>query len=524
MLHEDSIHDINIFFYQDANGLDGDENTKILHQVYVNVDNLYDPANTPLVPETQPEFEKNYLKLQLDIVDEIAANGVAGTNFAAVANFGEIQKGTITTLGQLRELQTSYYTEAWKKSDPFSADASKVDYFLMSTAYNQDYTYGGEHTGNNKVEANGRNFIGTTTLERVYARIDLWYNAQENAGIESGSEAGTGKLTKDRLVYKVNKAEGNKVYIYNILPVNVMRQPSFLFKKVSSTEPTSWGVSILQNLTKFNWGGKEQVSNGCPSNYVLEPNTTNKTKDGTGNLETWYGISRTEKVKTDIEDVTKGKISSYYSKQQEAGTGDPTGYNCDRISIISYANENTQGTDCFHPNYLTGLAFRAIYVPEKIYKSAEIKDENLVTADETLAQIYRYSPTAAELEEAKSLYFSNITAAQDYAKAHPGDMAVISQYTATKHIENDETSKWGFICYYNLWLRHYNDVNDTNPSDPHEHLPMEYATVRNNIYRVKVDFNGPGDPSPTMRAPDTMKARIYVRKWNWRPESDIIFD
>ena len=529
VLKEDLIHDVNIFFYKDAEGsdantkgLNGNDNTPILHQVYINVDNLNDPANTPLVPESKPEFEKNYLNLKLDIAERIAQFGGVGTNFAAVANFGEIQKGTITTLGQLRNLAVSRYSEAWKANDPFSKDASTMDYFLMSTAYNQDYTYGDEHTGNNKIEAQGRNYVGTTTLERMYARIDLWYNAQENAGI--AQDAAAGKLTNDRLVYSVNNAVGNKVYIYNILPVNVMRQPSFLFKKVSSTEPNSWEVSILQNLTKFNWGGKESVNNGRPNNYVLEPNTTKKTADGKGgNLTDWYGNSRTAQVKTDIMNPDNGKVSSYYSKQQTAGAGDPTDYNCNRISIISYANENTQGTDCFHSNYLTGLAFRAIYVPEKIYNTADDKDSNEVKDDETLTQIYRYSPTSAVLEEAKSLYFSNITAAQDYAKAHPGDMAIITQYTATKHIEGS-TAKWGFICYYNLWLRHYNDVNDTNPSDPHEHLPMEYATVRNNIYRVKVDFNGPGDPSPTMRAPDTMKARIYVRKGKYRPESDIIFD
>ena len=100
---------------------------------------------------------------------------------------------------------------------------------------------------------------------------------------------------------------------------------------------------------------------------------------------------------------------------------------------------------------------------------------------------------------------------------HPGDVADITAFTAEKHGD-----RWGFICYYNLWLRHYNDVDDANPSNPHAHMPMEYATVRNNIYRVAVSFSGPGDPEPTMREPDTMKARIFVRKWNLRTENNAL--
>ena len=51
---------------------------------------------------------------------------------------------------------------------------------------------------------------------------------------------------------------------------------------------------------------------------------------------------------------------------------------------------------------------------------------------------------------------------------------------------------------------------------------MQYATVRNNIYRVALTFNGPGDPTPTMREPETMQARIFVRKWNQRKEKDAL--
>lgn len=552
VLNEDLIHDVNIFFYKGNDGLDGDGETKILHHIYYNIDDIDDPENSRLVDDTRPEFEKNYLNLKFDLAEDFAKLG-AGTNFAAIANIGQIQKGDIKKLEDLRELVVSKYSDnAWYKFDPYSVNAATMDYFLMSTAYNENHRYGDEnsgydYTGSNTIEKNGQNYSGTTTLERMYARIDLWYNAKDNAGIEANSEAGVGK--SDRLVYAVkdavdNKDTGNKVYIYNVLPVNVMREPSFLFKKVTSVEPNSWDVTSLRNLTKFKWGGKEYVLDGKPSNYVIEPNTTNKTKTGTGadvDLDKWYKTSKTEQVKTDIKDSEKGKFSLYYSKEQGAAGNDPKDYNCDRVSIISYANENTQGTDCFHPNYLTGLTFRAVYVPSvvagdyTITKDASGKiTETFTPADKDpeVTVIWRFSPSDTYdpengniVRESESIYFSNYTACKAYQNAHPEIIGVVSSFTPYWHNEEGEAEgeakgKWGFLCYYNLWLRHFNDEK----ADPNEAYPMEYAIVRNNIYRVKIDFTGPGDASPEMREPDTMKARIFVRKWNYRGVDSFFFD
>ena len=130
--------------------------------------------------------------------------------------------------------------------------------------------------------------------------------------------------------------------------------------------------------------------------------------------------------------------------------------------------------------------------------------------------IYRYSPSKREGQsEAESLYFYDKAAMDAYAKDHPQDYAEITEYKS----ERLGSTILGFGCYYNLWWRHYNDES----ADPQLTYPMEYATVRNNIYRVAVSFSGPGDPSPTMREPDTMQARIFVRKWNYRTEDKPLY-
>ena len=51
---------------------------------------------------------------------------------------------------------------------------------------------------------------------------------------------------------------------------------------------------------------------------------------------------------------------------------------------------------------------------------------------------------------------------------------------------------------------------------------MKYGIVRNNIYRVALNFQGIGQPTPEIREPYAVTSRIYVIKWNFRPQPEII--
>ncbi len=555
---EDLVHDINIFFYKADDGLDGPSSTPIKYHIHFNVDNMLDEDNSPLLEGSEPIFDKHYVSLKLELEGKLAELGV-GTHFAAVANIGKIQDTEVKTLGDLTSLNVSNFSRAWATTfDAFSSNASKMDYFLMSTAYNEDY----KGTGSNTItEFSPGKYTGTATLERMYSRIDLWYNKENNAGNSASvTELKYGIVDSEgkEVTVDVTGDDGNtqksafaNVYLTNVLPVNVMKNPSYLFKKVTQ-RLNSWNKSNIENQSDalINWAGKEIVDeNGMPVNYVLERYTTQKSIGGGTSSETlkgWYGktaveyVSGKSKYSSDtsssdntttsddcsIKNTNNGKISGYYHGAPASNT--TPNYGCDQIAIISYANENTHPTDCYHSNYLTGMAFRAVYVPDKIctdytitkstvdgkiVKTTTFTYLNQSVTEIAGGKIYRYSPTTKEQKESNSLYFTDLTKATKYAEDHPEDMAIISKaYDAVKHVD-----KWGFVCYYNLWLRHYNNEN----GDPTENYPMEYATVRNNIYRVSVSFRGPGDPTPTMREPDTMKARIFVRKWNYREEPTI---
>ena len=551
VLNEDKIHDINVFFYEGGDtGLDNDDATEIKFHIYYNIEDKTDINNSKLKELTAEEKEEvgnlnisgKYVQLSFPISKDGSNSNIYallkdGLCFAAIANLGYPGE-TVKTLGQLRDLDfTAYSSNKWSEYKVSEKRADQMDYFLMSTGYNKEFVYNGGSTGTNKLSYSPDGYSGTTTLERLYARIDLWYNAKENAGISEGNTDIDNKLTYSVKVSN-NETTDNKVYILNVLPVNVMQQPSFLFKKVTAVAPADviggWTQSFLADIEQFNWAGKETSDNiaatspnaDMPTNYVMERHTFAKSSDGkTGDIPIWYGSTATSQIVTAITDRSKGAISGYYNYQRVRGAGDPD-YNSDWVSVISYANENTHPVDCYHSNYLTGLAMGALYIPAEIYKSYDVNsngekypvamtDEERTNFGVDSKNIYRYSPSKdSRVVESATLYFSNEEAMKAYAKDHPEDNAVITSFDSYFYTK-DGKKELGIKCYYNLWLRHYNNES----ADPQQSYPMEYAIVRNNIYRVALSFSGPGDPTPTMREPDTMQARIFVRKWNQRVEN-----
>ncbi len=574
--NEDKIHDINVFFYieeVDGKGMDSKDETVIIKHIYYNLDNASDSYNSALQSiyedthqddSYSPYYATNYLTLRFECSDEdIARVESTGINFVAIANVGPMQTVSFPNLGKLRNINLDNFgSNTWSSTfDTFSRNASKMDYFLMTTAYNEESNYDGIKTGTNKI---GNDYIGSTTLQRMYSRLDLWYNSVKNS--PDGNEIKKGEEIRELKYQVVDEDDkdlkiNNSVYLTNILPVNVMQKPSYLFKMVTNSIDNfdSDGLKNVLTANNYLWGGKECPTDGpyssnastndFPENYVIERHTLEKSSNGGGDYETWYGNSSLSKVmgkdpdnlesgykdgdnEHSIRNNNIGKFSEYYHETKAKGEYDAN-YNCNHISIIGYANENTHPMDCFHSHYLTGMALRAIYVPETIYsgydsntklpismtleQKAEFVIKETVEGKEKNKKIYRYSPSKdRKVLEEDALYFIDRSALDAYEKDHIDDQAIVTEFEVGREPVNNSL---GFVCYYNLWLRHYN--NESN--DPQTTYPMEYATVRNNIYRVAVSFSGPGDPEPTMREPDTMKARIFVRKWNYREEATIIF-
>lgn len=69
------------------------------------------------------------------------------------------------------------------------------------------------------------------------------------------------------------------------------------------------------------------------------------------------------------------------------------------------------------------------------------------------------------------------------------------------------------ICYYVWWVRHANDNDDTQTG------VMEYAIVRNNVYKINVrSFYTLGGDVPGEEEP---VVEVYVKDWTLLPQEDL---
>ena len=332
------------------------------------------------------------------------------------------------------------------------------------------------------------------TIERTAARIDFWF---KNENIPASGDV-------SELVYDVKGTDGNptgsKVWIQHITPVNSMQNPSYIFKHVTEGFSTD-KILVCANETPN--------PTGKPTNYVITPTTLSLLTTASESL--LYGLTRAEYIRANAEEIfNEGNSVASIFKNGEQIDYSESGKDFNRYVILAYTNENTQIGKAFTSKYTTGLVFKAIYQPGKVYsgyKPATEEEEEVLTEDNSDysagKDFWSLTIVGQTMEERQNLYFSNEEVAESYKGAHPELNCMITKFE-------------GGVCYYNLWLKHANE-----DSDPHEGFPMEYAIVRNNIYRVGVTFSGPGDPTPELREPNHIKSYIFVRKWNFRLQPEI---
>lgn len=524
ILNENKVYDVNIFFFV-GDGLNPADASVSVSGVYIS-----DMSSAEVEAEDLP-FEKKYtIKVPSGSLSSSVLNGSTTVSFATVVNAGRDLSKQFSTLADLRSYNG--FDAAWQNSAA-SHNAGNCDRFVMTTAYDADAD-GLVRIGNQNRKVGSSRLVksesalgadepewhGETTVQRICARIDLMYT-QANIGGTTLVDGIPQNNSINHLLYIVPES-GSKVHISNALPVNVMQKPSYFLTRVTEAIPTSWTENSLGTIK---WGGIETTSNGspaAPNNYVIEPRTLEKegaVSDVT--LAEWYGDSRAANVANSIKSIYSGSMDDYYSGKLP--TAEP-GFDCTHNTILGYANENVQSQGQFRSEYITGIVFRATYQPAKwsIYRDGVLTSKVLPDWTEPSVpsdwagpanwtamsdkSFTRYMPTVRGtnvVKDTEALYFASDAEARQYAADHPEDFATLTRY------QNGD-------CYYNLWLRHYNDES----ADPQQTYPMEYAIVRNNIYRVALTFSGPGEAAPELREPDTMKARIFVRKWNLRQETN----
>lgn len=445
--YENKIKSAVAFFYQGNNGVNGDGTTQINAAVSFNVGSTMSGDRTYT---TTPQ--------QVDLDD--------GTyNVLVVANPGaDWWTGQSLTLADVRN---HIQTTAW------TASGSDYSDFVMTSAADATLTL------NSNPESDPAK--ATVNVERMAARLD--YKAE--ASYPCTDPAYTGAT----------------VEITGAALVNNLTAGSYLLKRVADDV----------NGTNLSYLGDETADeNGAATNYVLDPWTASKN----GNLYgTWF--------------MNGSSDPNWWAGYVQPGTSVSDGW-----LRIGYTLENTTAADAAGSDYSTGVVFKAKFYPQGVanyqggatffalgtHLFASMEDmmtyvygadfsqfDDKIDACDNWASVKTF---AASLLDNDPSGYKAFLLGQDEAK----DLAQVKEslkwsaymlsncgYSAslneTYKVELDQNGivtrnalqSYGVrtyedaTCYYTWWVRHSNDNNDETKGI------MEYAIVRNNIYKLTVN-------------------------------------
>ena len=459
-------------------------------------------------------------------------------NLIVVANPGDRWWETISPLN-LGAVRDHIQETAWKTNT--NADGTTYTDFLMSSA--------AEPTQKLNLENSSADDPATTTVsvERMAARVD--YNAAD----------GEFDITGD-----ANYADAS-VKILGATIINDFNAGSYILKRVSK-DPTKKTGSDVTYL-----GIEETGADGQPTNYVIDPWTAEKNSTN-ADLDDAFTTIDGQKVNAARLYVDGSYLYSgsedpeWWSTRMTAGTPitDP-GDDGQVWQRVGYTLENTTAQDQTAKTYNTGLAFQAQFNPGSAladYKTGHTffryGDRLYTSLTAMMGQLNERTDFAAYFNAAvdnlKSGTWADVTAFCDALSYDPVGIAAYftglqgdaqgtgavgtalynvtwTAFLATLGVDESDLTDpqinqgsvtdtrarlyassngllrtyYKGLCYYVWWLRHSNDNSDVTNG------LMEYAVVRNNIYKVEVSSVASigGDvPDDT-----EIMAHVYVKDW-----------
>lgn len=490
--YENEIKSAVAFFYQGNNGVNSDGSTKIMAVATFNVGSYTEPGNG---------IDRKYTTTpqQVDLDD--------GTyNVLVVANPGaDWWTGQSLTLADVRN---HIQTTAW------TASGSDYSDFVMTSAADATLTLNSNPENDPaKAEVN---------VERMAARLD--YKAE--ASYPCTDPAYTGAT----------------VEITGAALVNNLTAGSYMLKRVASTVD---GVPTYL--------GNETPDAGVQTNYVLDPWTADKTSANNS-----FTIGGEVKTAEDLYGEWFGNISqdpNYWADYVQPGIEVSDG--TEQWQRIGYTLENTTAAEEAGKRYSTGVVFKAKFNPQgvanytegetffaygtKIYASMEdmmagfygskFDDLDNITSCATWGDVKqfitstlltndpsgynKYLEGLAEgkddsetVANASSLTWGNYMLNEcGYSKDENGKVVLDQNGKVTRiALQPYGTRTYeDATCYYTWWVRHSNDNDDTKKGI------MEYAIVRNNIYKLTV--NSVYSLGGEVPEEESLIVDVYVNDW-----------
>ncbi len=507
--YENEIKSAVAFFYQGNNGVNSAGSTKIMAVATFNVGSNTEPGNGRTYTTTPQQVDLE--------------NGTY--NVIVVAN-----PGTDWWTGQsltLDDVRNHIQTTAW------TASGSDYSDFVMTSAADATLTL-----NSNPSTAPAK---ATVNVERMAARLD--YKAKT-------SYTCTDPAYPDATVEITGAAL-----------VNNLTAGSYLLKRVADDVN---GVPTYL--------GNETPDAGVQTNYVLDPWTVAKistnnsftiggeTKKAEDLYGEWFGNISQDPISQD-----PNYWAAYVHPGTEVTVGTETG--TETWQRIGYTLENTTAADAAGSDYSTGVVFKAKFHPAKVtsYTNSTYTDgatffaygktlyasmedmmigfyghkfdngfsgiQNCKTWDDVksfiestllgndpsgyrdylLKQVNDHQGESLTQTELTSLEWSNYMLNEcGYSKDENGKVVLDQNRKVTRiALQPYGTRTYeDATCYYTWWVRHSNDNDDTKKGI------MEYAIVRNNIYKLTVNsIYSLGGEIPEDDDDEGIILDVYVNDW-----------
>ena len=508
--YENSINSVLVFFYRadDNNNINAEASTPIDEYAYLTVNG-----------EDNGSWVTNPVQVSLDLKTPY--------NVIVVANPGDTSwAGTEgQTLGGVRD---HIYKQAW-----MGDDTNGYTNFVMSS---EDGTETITVTDKNTSETNPA--TTNVAVERLAARVDYQTNQKNN--------------------YDCTDSIGS-VTITGAAIINQLTAGTYLIKRV--TQDGSNNVTYLGDEEPAGANG------GVATNYVIDPWTADKTaanamlSDGNtpfevnGTKVNAAGLYEQETYYPTIPDGANPEAWADYCKKGTSMKGAGDGW-----TRVGYTLENTTLAENTSTAYNTGIVFKAQFTPAGVayYTPGNtfFRYDNTIytTLTGMMASLNGQQDFAQYVSDAKQGFKSwsdvtefadgltDPTGYADYLKGLAGagadtGFSIDSIYDWNKYMLNvlgvDESNSgkgpqinqggintrdvlftnskerlrtyYNGQCYYIWWLRHSNNGDDTTNGI------MEYAVVRNNIYKVTVSsVSSIGGDIP---GAEELRAHVYVNDW-----------
>lgn len=335
---------------------------------------------------------------------------------------------------------------------------------------------------------------------------------------------------------------GATVEITGAALVNNLTAGSYMLKRVASTVD---GVPTYL--------GNETPDAGVQTNYVLDPWTAVKTSDNNS-----FTIGGEVKTAEDLYGEWFGNLSqdpNYWADYVQPGIEVSDG--AETWQRIGYTLENTTAAEEAGKRYSTGVVFKAKFHPQgvanytdgetffaygtKIYASMEdmmagfygskFDDLDNITSCATWGDVKQFITSTLLTNDPSGYnkYLEGLAEGKDDSEA----VVDASSLTWSKYMKNecgyskdehgkvilDQNDKVTRIalqpygtrtyedatCYYTWWVRHSNDNDDTKKGI------MEYAIVRNNIYKLTV--NSVYSLGGEVPEEESLIVDVYVNDW-----------